>query len=34
MILETVMMFHEWAKEQPEAIQDWIFNNANDADLS
>ena len=26
--------FHEWAKEQPEAIQDWIYKNANDADLA
>ena len=26
--------FHAWAKEQPEAIQDWIYMNANDADLA
>ena len=26
--------FHEWAKEQPEAIQDWIYKNANNADLA
>ena len=26
--------FHVWAKEQPEAIQDWIYKNANDADLA
>ena len=26
--------FHEWAKEQPEAIQDWIYKNATDADLA
>ena len=26
--------FHEWAKEQPSAIQDWIYNNADDADLA
>jgi len=26
--------FHEWAKEQPEAIQDWIYKNADDADLA
>ena len=26
--------FHSWAKEQPEAIQDWIYKNANDADLA
>ena len=26
--------FHAWAKEQPEAIQDWIYKNANDADLA
>jgi len=26
--------FHEWAKEQPESIQQWIYNNANDADLA
>ena len=26
--------FHGWAKEQPSAIQDWIYNNADDADLA
>ena len=26
--------FHAWAKEQPEAIQDWIYKNATDADLA
>ena len=26
--------FHGWAKEQPNAIQDWIYNNADDADLA
>ena len=26
--------FHGWAKEQPEVIQDWIYSNANDADLA
>ena len=26
--------FHSWAKEQPESIQDWIYNNADDADLA
>ena len=26
--------FHGWAKEQPKSIQDWIYNNANDADLA
>ena len=26
--------FHEWAKEQPESIQQWIYNNADDADLA
>ena len=26
--------FHTWAKEQPLAIQDWIYKNANDADLA
>ena len=26
--------FHGWAKEQPKAIQDWIYNNADDADLA
>ena len=26
--------FHSWAKEQPTSIQDWIYNNANDADLA
>ena len=26
--------FHGWAKEQPKSIQDWIYNNADDADLA
>ena len=26
--------FHEWAKEQPESIQQWIYNNVDDADLA
>ena len=26
--------FHEWAKTQPEAIQDWIYNNPNDVNLA
>jgi len=26
--------FHSWAKEQPESIQDWIYNNADDPDLA
>ena len=26
--------FHGWAKEQPESIQDWVYNNADDADLA
>jgi hypothetical protein len=26
--------FHGWAKEQPKSIQDWIYSNANDADLA
>ena len=26
--------FHSWAKEQPSSIQDWIYNNADDADLA
>ena len=26
--------FHSWAKEQPKSIQDWIYNNADDADLA
>jgi hypothetical protein len=26
--------FHKWAKEQPKSIQDWIYNNADDADLA
>ncbi|OUW70124.1 MAG: hypothetical protein CBD71_04450 [Rickettsiales bacterium TMED211] len=26
--------FHGWAKEQPESIQDWIYSNADDADLA
>ena len=26
--------FHGWAKEQPKSIQDWIYENADDADLA
>ena len=26
--------FHDWAKEQPESIQNWIYNNADDSDLA
>ena len=26
--------FHDWAKEQPDSIQHWIYDNANDADLA
>jgi hypothetical protein len=26
--------FHGWAKEQPKSIQDWIYANADDADLA
>ena len=26
--------FHGWAKEQPQSIQNWIYSNANDADLA
>tara|TARA_B100000242_G_scaffold287391_1_gene254162 strand:+ start:40 stop:903 length:864 start_codon:yes stop_codon:yes gene_type:complete len=26
--------FHGWAKEQPKSIQDWIYRNADDADLA
>ena len=26
--------FHGWAKEQPDSIQQWIYDNANDADLA
>lgn len=26
--------FHDWAKEQPKSIQDWVYNNADDADLA
>ena len=26
--------FHGWAKEQPKSIQDWIYQNADDADLA
>ena len=26
--------FHGWAKAQPSSIQDWIYNNADDADLA
>ena len=26
--------FHMWAKEQPKSIQDWIYKNADDADLA
>ena len=25
---------HNWAKEQPKSIQDWVYNNADDADLA
>ena len=26
--------FHDWAKEQPKSIQDWIYSNVDDADLA
>jgi len=26
--------FHEWAKQQPKSIQDWVYKNADDADLA
>ena len=26
--------FHEWAESQPEAIQDWIYNNPNNVNLA
>jgi hypothetical protein len=26
--------FHGWAKEQPKSIQDWIYSNADDAELA
>ena len=26
--------FHGWAKKQPQSIQDWVYNNADDADLA
>lgn len=26
--------FHEWAKEQPESIQDWIYNNPDNVELA
>jgi hypothetical protein len=26
--------FHNWAKEQPTSIQDWIYKNASDAELA
>tara|TARA_R100000654_G_C2673955_1_gene126476 strand:+ start:400 stop:1266 length:867 start_codon:yes stop_codon:yes gene_type:complete len=26
--------FHDWAKSQPKSIQDWIYKNADDADLA
>ncbi len=26
--------FHDWAKEQPKSIQDWIYKNTDDADLA
>jgi hypothetical protein len=26
--------FHEWAKSQPEAIQEWIYNNSSNAELA
>ena len=26
--------FHEWAKKQPEAIQEWIYNNSSNAELA
>ena len=27
-------VFHGWAKGQPKSIQDWVYNNADDADLA
>jgi alkylhydroperoxidase/carboxymuconolactone decarboxylase family protein YurZ len=26
--------FHEWAKQQPKSIQNWVYKNADDADLA
>jgi hypothetical protein len=26
--------FHDWAKSQPQSIQDWVYKNADDADLA
>ena len=26
--------FHAWAKEQPQSIQDWIYNNSDNPDLA
>ena len=26
--------FHSWAKEQPQSIQDWIYNNSDNPDLA
>ena len=26
--------FHSWAKSQPEAIQDWVYNNPDNVDLA
>jgi len=26
--------FHDWAKSQPKSIQDWVYKNADDADLA
>jgi len=26
--------FHQWAKEQPQSIQDWIYKNSSDGDLA
>ena len=26
--------FHDWAKVQPESIQEWVYSNASDADLA
>ena len=26
--------FHKWAKEQPQSIQDWIYNNSDNPDLA
>ena len=33
-LLEKHPDFDNWAKEQPESIQDWIYSNAEDADLA